>query len=69
MEKLTIKIEGMSCGGCEKSVESVLAKINGITSVKADHVSKTVTLEYQNEAPSRELLNTLISRVGFKLID
>ena len=68
MEKLTIKIEGMSCGGCEKTIESVLVKVNGIASVKADHVSKTATLEYQNEAPSQELLNTLISRVGFKLI-
>jgi len=69
VEKLTLKIEGMRCEGCEKTVESVLGKITGVTTVKADHTVKTATLEYNDEAPSHDLLNTLISRVGFQLID
>lgn len=69
MEKLTVKIVGMSCGGCEKSVESILGKIDGIANVKADHSTNTATLEYKVEAPSMELLKTLVDKIGFKLVD
>ncbi len=36
MEKLTLKIEGMSCGHCVKSVERVLAAAPGVKAGKVE---------------------------------
>ncbi len=36
MESVTLKIKGMSCGGCVASVERVLKAVSGVTAVKAE---------------------------------
>ena len=45
METTTIKVDGMSCGGCVKSVTGVLTALDGVA--KAE-----VSLE-QKQAPTR----------------
>ncbi|WP_255171022.1 heavy-metal-associated domain-containing protein [Natrononativus amylolyticus] len=41
----TITVEGMSCSGCEETVESVLGEVDGVTSVSADSDANTVTVD------------------------
>ena len=36
MEKVTLNVEGMSCGHCVKAVESSVGDLNGVSSVKVD---------------------------------
>lgn len=40
-----ITVHGMSCGGCEESVEEALADLDGVTGVEADSDADTVRIE------------------------
>lgn len=38
----TLRVTGMSCGGCEQNVESALGELDGLSRVEADHEGDTV---------------------------
>jgi copper chaperone len=50
MEKETLNIPNISCGHCVSAIESELSEVEGVTSVKADAETKTVTVQW--EAPA-----------------
>jgi copper chaperone CopZ len=41
----TITVEGMSCGGCEQSVEEALRGVAGVTRAEADREADSATVE------------------------
>ncbi|GAA0281263.1 heavy-metal-associated domain-containing protein [Halobacterium noricense] len=41
----TITVEGMSCGGCESTVEDALAGVEGVESASADRERDAATVE------------------------
>lgn len=41
----TYTVTGMSCGGCEETVEDALGDLEGVESVSADNESDSVTIE------------------------
>ncbi|WP_134668846.1 heavy-metal-associated domain-containing protein [Halorussus marinus] len=40
-----ITVEGMSCGGCEETVEDALADLPGVRAAEADNETDTVVVE------------------------
>lgn len=40
-----LTVTGMSCGGCEQSVEEALEGVDGVESAEADEASDSVTVE------------------------
>lgn len=42
MDRKTISVSGMSCTGCEQTVETALRNLNGVSRVDADHEADTV---------------------------
>lgn len=46
MEKVTLNVEGMSCGHCVKSVEGSVRKLPGVSNVKVSLENGTVDVEY-----------------------
>jgi len=44
MDRKTISVTGMSCNGCEQTVENALQTVGGITRVDADHEGDTVEI-------------------------
>lgn len=62
----TITINGMSCQHCVASVTKALNEIDGISGVKVDLASKTVT--YEEEKPvDFEIVKKAISAIGFEV--
>lgn len=53
----TITVEGMSCEGCEQSVEEALRDVAGVTDAEADRESETATIE--GEADPDELVSAV----------
>ncbi|NIC00507.1 heavy metal-associated domain-containing protein [Halobacterium sp. R2-5] len=41
----TITVEGMSCGGCEETVEDALEGVEGVESASADREDSAATVE------------------------
>jgi copper chaperone len=40
----TLTVTGMSCTGCEDTVETALSELDGVTSVDADHEGDSVDI-------------------------
>lgn len=45
MAQTTYKVEGMTCGHCELSVQEEIGEIAGVTGVKADHTTGDVVVD------------------------
>lgn len=46
ISRLTLAVGHLSCTGCELRVSAVLARLDGIDRVVADHRTGTVTVDY-----------------------
>lgn len=66
MNKITIKVTGMMCGGCEKRVENALKQIEGITEVTANHSSGEVTIKTEGEV-NKEQIKEAIEDIGYEV--
>ncbi|AKD38202.1 heavy metal-binding protein, putative [Pasteurella multocida subsp. multocida OH4807] len=65
MQKVTLKIEGMHCGGCTKSVTRLLQEFEGVAlaEVSLDTASAEVTFD-QSKVSIGELIDA-IENAGF----
>ncbi len=64
--KKTIKIEGMSCGHCVKSVETALNSLKGISSVKVDLEKKQAVVEATDVED--KVIEQTIDDIGFDVV-
>jgi copper chaperone len=46
MEKNTLKVNGMSCGHCVKTIEGSVGELQGVSSVKVNLAEGTVDVEF-----------------------
>jgi len=59
--------DGMHCSTCERFLESIATKIEGVSDAKASYVTETVRVEYDPYTVDVEQLCDRLSRVGYKL--
>jgi len=50
MTSKTFTVPNISCGHCTRTIERELGELTGVTRVKADAVSKQVTVEWEEPA-------------------
>ncbi|MDF2556883.1 MAG: putative heavy metal-binding protein [Bacillales bacterium] len=62
-----LKIEGMSCGHCEKHVKNALEEISGVQSALASHVEKQVVIEHDNDVNMDEIKAAIVE-VGYEVV-
>jgi len=65
MEKVTLNVEGMSCGHCVKSVEGSLGKLQGVSDVKVHLDNGTVDVEYDAATVSVDTIKETIDDQGY----
>ncbi|MEN8259353.1 MAG: heavy-metal-associated domain-containing protein [Pseudomonadota bacterium] len=68
MEKVTLNVTGMKCGGCETNVREKLTAVNGVTEVSASHKDNIVTVDYDPEKTSIQVITNIITNAGFTVI-
>jgi len=64
MRRERLTVTGMSCGGCEETVESALATVDGVTRADADNGADTVDVVVEDEVAEEELTEA-IEGAGF----
>ncbi|MFC5603693.1 copper chaperone CopZ [Sporosarcina koreensis] len=57
--KEVLKVEGMSCGHCVKSIESSVGELQGVSAVTVDLANKEVTVEFGNETTIAQIKETI----------
>ncbi|BAO28665.1 heavy-metal-associated domain-containing protein [Sulfuritalea hydrogenivorans] len=65
METTTIKVDGMSCGGCVKSVTGVLTALDGVAKAEVSLEQKQAVVEFDAAKVTRDQLKAVIEDAGF----
>ena len=65
MEKVTLNVEGMSCGHCVKAVEGSVGGLNGVSSVKVDLENKKVDVEFDQSVVTLDSIKETIDDQGY----
>lgn len=67
LKTVVINTYGMHCTGCEETIEAEIKKLDGIESVKADHVNNRVTVKYNNTKTNLAGIKAAIKTAGYRL--
>jgi copper chaperone len=67
MEKVELKVAGMTCGGCVKSIQNALTGRNGVDNAVADLEAGTVAIEFDGKLIQRSALEQAIVDAGFEI--
>ena len=62
----TIKVDGMSCGGCSSRVGRLLSELSGVTRAEVDLASGLAQVEFDAGKLGHEALLTVIRDAGFE---
>lgn len=62
---VTLAVEGMTCGGCEKTVQGALVEIDGIDSAFASHVDKEVKILVDTTTVSLKQMQEAVNGKGY----
>ncbi|MFQ5639666.1 MAG: cation transporter [bacterium] len=65
-EKITLDVKGMTCSGCEYSVEAALKKVKGVTIAEADFVKEKAVVDYDPKVVKVEQLVEAVNKTGYK---
>lgn len=68
METVILKVEGMSCGGCVKSVKDVLEKIAGVAAVEVTLDKGEVAVSFDPATAGVAQFKSAIEDVGFDVV-
>jgi copper chaperone len=64
-EFVSLTVVGMKCGGCETNVTTKLKAIDGVLSVNASSKDKEVSVEFDAEKTSLDVITGAIIDAGF----
>ncbi|WP_420130265.1 heavy-metal-associated domain-containing protein [Longimicrobium sp.] len=65
-EKVTIPVQGMSCGGCAGSVQRALITHRGVRAAAVNLELKSATVEFDPAATSPDALVQTIRAAGYQ---
>ncbi len=61
----TIKVKGMTCGGCSASLTRALSAAGGVERAEVSLERELATVVYDSDAVSEEQLRQVVERAGF----
>ena len=63
----TIRVTGMTCGGCENAVKRALGRLPGVASVEASHAGEKVTVEFDESQTNLDAIKSKIATLGYQV--
>ena len=66
LQELTLKVDGMTCGGCEYNVKKSLLKLDGVIKASADHKKGEATVSIIQGKVSENQLIEAVNSSGYK---
>lgn len=69
MRTTTLKIQGMTCGGCVNSVKTVLERLPGVSQADVSLEKAEAVIQHDTSLASIDQLKAAISDAGFDVAD
>jgi copper ion binding protein len=63
--QVELQVDGMTCTGCEKTIEANVNKLDGIESIKADHEAGKAILSYDKANVDIEAIKKVMADKGY----
>jgi copper chaperone CopZ len=63
MTSKTVKVPSISCGHCVATIEREVSEMSGVSEVKAEQVSKNVTITWDPEATDWVVIEGLMKEI------
>ncbi|PUB14489.1 copper chaperone CopZ [Paenisporosarcina sp. OV554] len=67
VDRVTLNVEGMSCGHCVKAIENSVTAISGVDNVQVQLDSGTVNVEFNKDAVEVEHITNAIEEQGYTI--
>jgi copper chaperone len=67
METVVLKITGMTCGGCVRSVENVLRGVEGVCAVRVSLEQGNAAIEYEAGKANLATFKSAIEGAGYEV--
>lgn len=67
MTDVAFHVEGMTCEGCENSIQRAVGQIPGVESVRADHAARVVEVSFAAE-PDEGAVRAAVEGAGFDYV-
>jgi copper chaperone len=67
VDRVTLQVEGMSCGHCVKAIENSVTAISGVDNVQVQLDSGTVNVEFNKDVVEIEQITNAIEDQGYTI--
>lgn len=68
MANTSFKVDGMKCGGCEKSVKAAADAVEGVLSSQASAKDGAVEVEFDETKTSAAAIQQAVQAAGYPLV-
>lgn len=68
MQHVTINIDGMTCGGCVKSVTNALTQVSGVHQADVSLENHNATIRFDDSQTNSEALKQAIIEAGYNIV-
>jgi len=65
METVTLRVAGMTCGGCKNAVKRALGRLEGVSEVTASHVKEKVGISFDPAMVTPDQIRARIAAAGY----
>lgn len=65
-KEIDMKVEGMTCTGCEETIESALTKLDGVKEAKANYIEGDVKVVFDSTKVDIDRLVNAVNESGYK---
>lgn len=65
---MELEVDGMTCEGCEQTVEKTVAALPGVKSVAASHVDKNAIIEFEDGKLDVAQVTKAIEGAGYEVV-
>ncbi|GAA0594438.1 copper chaperone CopZ [Virgibacillus siamensis] len=68
MKKVTLDVQGMSCGHCKSSVEGALKGLDGVSGAEVDLASGKVDVTYDDAQVTMAAMREAVEEQGYDVV-
>ena len=66
--KYEIKVDGMTCTGCEQTIQNAVNALDGIKNIKASHTDGNAIVEFDTTLTDTSNIRMKIDATGYKVV-
>jgi copper chaperone len=65
MDERTVSVPGISCGHCVMTIEREVGEVPGVSSVAADHATRTVTISWDPDLTDWAAIEDTMKEINY----